>query len=327
MNSREIVFANLDHQHPPRIAFEFGAEGRISDFVGAGLSPSKKYHQKRWTERDFEYYDDEWGNIWRRMPEGCAAGEIDTPALADWRSLDTLKLPDWDAPYRYEAMRTTFSQAPDKFKLAWIPGWVFATSRYLRKMEIYFMDLIEYPDEIERLHSKVADLIATVIPQLAEAGADGFIFCEDLGVQDRTLISPNMWRDLFGKHYLRLTGIAKECGLRVFMHSCGYNWDLIDDLVDAGIDCFQFDQPANYDMPALARKLKERKVALYSPTDIQKVLPTGDEQFIRAESRRMIETFNGGMIVKSYPDLKGIGVKPEWDQWAYEEFTRFASVG
>ena len=98
-------------------------------------------------------------------------------------------------------------------------------------------------------------------------------------------------------------------------------------MIDAGIDCFQFDQPANYDMPALARKFKERKVALYSPTDIQKILPTGDEKLIRAESRRMVEIFNGAMIVKSYGDLNGIGVKPEWDAWAYEEFVRFAGLG
>ena len=221
MNSREIVFANLDHRNPPRIAFDFGAEGRFSDFIGGGLSPSRVYRQKRWTEGGFEHYDDEWGNLWRRMADGCAGGEVDTPALADWGSLDTLKLPDWDAAYRYEGMRTAFSGRDDKFKLAYLPGWIFASSRYLRKMEIYFMDLIEYPEEIERLHGMVADLIARVIPQLAEAGADGFIFCEDLGVQDRTLISPLMWRDLFKKHYLRLTGIAHACGLRVFMHSCG----------------------------------------------------------------------------------------------------------
>ena len=323
MNSREIVFANLDHQQPSRIAFSFGGD-RLNDFVGTGLSPSRIYQQKRWTEDCFEYYDDEWGNVWRRMIDGCAGGEVHHPAIKDWSALDTLRIPDWDAPYRYEEMRKSFAGVTDKFKLVGLPGWIFATSRYLRKMEIYFMDLIEYPEEIERLHAKVADVLEKVILNVAAAGADGFIYCEDLGVQDRTLLSPWMWRDMYAKHYRRLTGVAKDKGLRVFMHSCGYNWDLIDDLVDAGIDCFQFDQPANYDMPALAAKFKKRKVALYSPTDIQKVLPTGDEIFIRAESRRMVETFKGSLIVKSYGDLKGIGVKPEWDQWAYDEFLRYA---
>jgi hypothetical protein len=29
----------------------------------------------------------------------------------------------------------------------------------------------------------------------------------------------------------------------------------------------------------------------------------------------------GGLIAKNYGDLHGIGVEPEWDQWAYEAFT------
>jgi hypothetical protein len=36
----------------------------------------------------------------------------------------------------------------------------------------------------------------------------------------------------------------------------------------------------------------------------------------------MVETFHGGLIAKNYPDLHGIGVEPEWDDWAYEEFLR-----
>ena len=89
--------------------------------------------------------------------------------------------------------------------------------------------------------------------------------------------------------------------------------------LDCGVDVFQFDQPAVYDMPALAAKLRGRKTALWSPTDIQKVLPTGDRDFIVAETRRMLDTFKGCLICKNYPDLRGIGVDPECDRWAYEE--------
>jgi uroporphyrinogen-III decarboxylase len=110
------------------------------------------------------------------------------------------------------------------------------------------------------------------------------------------------------------------------MHSCGYNWALIDDLVEAGVDCFQFDQPSAYDMPALAKKLREKKVGLWAPVDIQKVLPTGDRTFIEAESRRLVETFRGGLMLKNYGDLNGIGVQPEWDQWAYEALVKAAGL-
>lgn len=325
MTPREIILANLEHTGAPRAGLTFDRD-RMNDMIGAGLGASVGYQPKRWVEGNREYYDDEWGNIWVRMAEGCQGGEIHEPAIKDWSQLDRLRVPDFDAPRRYDGMREAFAQANGRFKLASLPGWVFATSRYLRKMEIYLADLVESPDEVNQLHGIVTDVLVKVIRRCAEAGGEGVIFCEDLGIQDRPLMSPSMWRRFFKSHYLRLTGAAHEAGMKVFMHSCGYNWALIDDLVESGIDCFQFDQPAAYDLPALARKLKQHRVALWSPVDIQKIMPTGDRELIETSAREMCRIFEGGLICKNYGDLRGIGVQPEWDQWAYEEILRFFGV-
>jgi len=325
MTPREIVLANLEHAGPPRPGFTFSG-GRLNDMVIAGLGPSATYRQRRWTQGSREYYDDEWGNVWVRMVVGPQSGEVHEPALKDWDRLDSLRRPDWHDSRRYEPMRRAFAAAGDKFRAAFLPGWVFATSRYLRKMENYFPDLIDCRPQIDRLHGIVTDLLLGVIHNVARAGADGIHFCEDLGVQDRPLIGPAMWREVFAPHYRRLTAAAHGHGMKVLMHSCGYNWALIDDLADAGIDCFQFDQPAAYDLPALAGKLRARRLSLWSPVDIQKHLPTGDRAIIQREARRLVELFAGFLIVKNYPDLAGIGVRPEWDQWAYEAFLAAANV-
>ena len=325
MTSREIILANLNHTGPERPGMNFSGD-RMNDFLHAGMGPSLTWSPRRWTEGEFEYYDDAWGNVWFRILGRSEGGEIHQPAITEWSQLDTLQLPDYDDPRRYEGLRAMFAQPTDKYKVVFIPGWVFATSRYLRKMEIYFADLVEYPEEIERLHTMVTDLYVKMIRLVGECGADAIFYCEDLGIQDRLLISPNMWREVYKPHYLRLTGAAHEYGMKVLMHSCGYNWHLIDDLVDAGIDCFQFDQPANYDMPALAEKLRQRKVALWSPVDIQKVMPTGNRELIEAEAEKMVRLFNGFLIMKNYGDLHGIGVEPEWDMWVYNSVLRAAGI-
>lgn len=325
MTPREIILANVNHEPSDRPGLTFDRKRRC-DTIGGGLGPSRTHQPKRWTEGPKEYYDDEWGNIWVRMVGGSQGGEIHSPAIKDWSQLKTLRLPDYDDPARYEKIRQSFAKPTDKFKMANLPGWVFATSRYLRRMEVYFVDLIEYREEIERLHEIVTGLLVKVIRGFGAAGAEGVFFCEDLGVQDRVLIGPAMWRDIFQKHYLALTAAAHECGMKVFMHSCGYNWALVDDLMDAGIDCFQFDQPAAYDMPALAEKLRRRRVGLWSPVDIQKVMPTGDRGLIEAEAERMVQTFRGGLIMKNYGDLHGIGVQEEWDQWAYAAVCRACGI-
>ena len=325
MTSREIILANVEQNNPERPGLQFSG-GRMRDIAGGGMSRSEIFKGKRWTEDGVDYYNDEWGNIWHRIIHLGRGGEIYEPAIKDWKQLDTLQLPDYDNPKRYERLKEAFSKPTDKLKMFGMPGWIFASSRYLRRMEIYFMDLIEYREEIEKLHKRVTDLFVNAIHLAGECKAEAIFYYEDLGTQDRLLMSPAMWRDIFRPHYLRLTGAAHEHDMKVFMHSCGHNYELIDDLVEAGVDTLQFDQPAAYDMPALAAKLKKNKVALWSPVDIQKVLPTGDREFIESEAKRMVDIFRGGLIVKNYGDLHGIGVKPEWDMWAYNAVLRACGI-
>jgi len=92
----------------------------------------------------------------------------------------------------------------------------------------------------------------------------------------------------------------------------------LPDLLEIGVNVFQFDQPLVYDLPALADLLRERKAALWSPVDIQAVLPTGKRDLIRNHVDRMYNLFKGGLIFKNYRDLAGIGVREEWDDWAYQ---------
>jgi uroporphyrinogen-III decarboxylase len=193
-------------------------------------------------------------------------------------------------------------------------------------MEIYFMDLIEYREEIDRLHGIVAGMLEKVIVRAAGTGAEAVFYCEDLGVQDRTLVGPEMWRDIYKPHYERLTAAAHQRGMKVFMHSCGYNWALLEDLAKAGVDCFQFDQPSVYENVPLPELLKKYKIALFSPVDIQKVMPTGDRKFIESETVKLIERYKGSLILKNYGDLKGIGVKEDWDNWAYRKALKTAGL-
>ena len=72
--------------------------------------------------------------------------------------------------------------------------------------------------------------------------------------------------------------------------------------------CSSSTSPTLYDMPALAESAAERRAALWSPVDIQKIMPTGDRALIEASARQMVDLFEGGLICKNYGDLPGIGV-------------------
>ncbi len=328
MTSREIIIRNLTFRDPARIGMNFGfAEGVMNDMWGVGMGSSATWQQRRWTEGEFEYYDDEWGNVWYRVQGRSAGGEIFEPALRDWAMLKDLRLPDFAEPSRYKTVTEAFAEHQDHYHMGYLPGFPFAICRYLRKMEVYFEDLLLERERVDELHDKVTGLLKAVIRQYGRAGSDGVFFCEDWGTQERLLISPALWREIYKPLYRRLCAAARESGLHVFMHSCGYDWEILDDLAEVGINCVQFDQPNLYGLERLAEKLQRNKVCLYSPVDIQKILPTGNRRLIESSAAALARLFggqHGGFIAKDYGDLPGIGVKPEWNRWAYDAFVRAA---
>ncbi len=324
MNSRELIKALYAREKTPRPGMTYD-RGLINDLVGGGPGNPIDYEQKRWVEGNFEYYDDIWGNVWSRMNDGCKVGEISKPALENWSQLDSLKLPEYDFDASVKAYSEEFAKHPDRFRIAGMSGWVFNNSRYLRKLEIYLMDMCLYPDELKVLHRKMADIFEQNIKAAGAAGADAIMFCEDMGTQNDLLFSPEMWDDYFKDLYTELFSLAHSCGMKVMMHSCGQNTKILERLLKAGVNCFQFDQPTIYDMQWLSGLLKKYNALLWSPVDIQKIMPTGDRKIIEAGVDEMLKYFDGMVIFKNYPDLPGIGVEEEWDDWVYNRVLEKAS--
>lgn len=93
----------------------------------------------------------------------------------------------------------------------------------------------------------------------------------------------------------------------------------MNDLIEAGIDVFQFDQMEIYGSLKLANEFGN-KTTFLSPVDIQKILPSGDRVFIEGKTFEVINNFKtickGSLIVKDYPDYEGVGVKEEWADFA-----------
>jgi hypothetical protein len=319
LTARAIIQANLGGEAASRNGFTFSG-GRLDDFVWGNMQPTG-YEQRRWPgPGGLEYYDDEWGNVWVRMQDGCMKGEIHKPVLSDWSKLATFAVPEYDEAACAARVREAFDRDElQRFRVVGIGGWVFDSARYLRKLEVYLMDMALYPEELHELHRRVAQVYEQKIRAAGEGGADAVVMGEDLGTQQGLLFSPAMFQLYFKELYTRLMGLAHDYGMKVLMHSCGQNREILDDLIECGVDAFQFDQPAVYDMEDLAALFRKHGVALWSPVDIQRILPTGDRGFIEDETERMIRLFDGRLILKNYPDLPGIGVQPEWDDWFYRK--------
>jgi len=215
----------------------------------------------------------------------------------------------------------------EHFRVGGLPGFTFNVARKLRKLENYLCDLILEPQQVRRLNEIVRNELLKGIDRLAEAGADAIMFCEDWGTQDRLMIEPAMWREVFRPEFELLAGRARDHGLYVLMHSCGKTTDIIGDLIECGVACLQFDQPRLHGIETLGERFGGR-IAFWCPVDIQTTLQSRDPEKIRQEARLLIDELGsrgGGFVAGYYGGNEAIGLTPDVQDIACKAFVEFGS--
>ncbi len=325
MNSREIVRRTLEFDGPERVARSF----EPSDMVFA--RHQAKTHETEWVKAGENRWTstDEWGNTWHRL-DPTSKGEVAESVLDNLDELDAYEFPDFSNPKDYESVREARRQHPGHWLVGAVPGFAFNISRKLRKLDQYLMDLALEPGRIRILHDRVDEVVAAMIRNYAEAGVDAIMFWEDWGMQNSLLIDPNVWKAEFFPRFEKLCAIAHDMGIKVMMHSCGQITSIVPWLCEAGIDTLQFDQPTLHGIDTLTAHQADHKITFWCPVDIQKTLQTRNENGIRAGARQMLDKLwkgRGGFIAGYYDDNESIGLDPEWQGYACDEFVKCGVAG
>jgi len=267
---------------------------------------------------------DEWGAVWKNFGK-TNLGEVKDFPLKRWEDFDRLPIPDINAPHRWEALAGLRERAGDKFILASGIS-IYERVHFIRGLENTWMDIYDHPAELGRLIDLLAEMNLAAIRRYADAGADGLIFCDDWGLQNRLMISPRAWRALWKPRYERIFRAAHEAGLFTFLHSCGYIVDILDDLIEIGLDAVHMDQQENMGLELLGSRFGGR-LTFFAPVDIQKTMVYGTPDEIRAYCRRMAALLGrpgGGFIPRWYSDPAGAGHTQEALDVMCQEFLRIA---
>ena len=340
MNSKKIIQKVLEFDNPPRIGYQLRSrsDGLYNDFIGCSMTPLEgfdySWHKATDLAYKFPYLEtfngfvryDEFGNLWGKMlNDPSPAGEVLEGALEDWSQFKNYKLPDLTNFDRYQVALQTFKEHPDKYPLPGIPGFPFSIMRKIRKMEHFLMDLVLEKENVNTLNEMVVDMLLKIIDNYAAVGASAIYFNEDWGTQDRLLISPTLWREMFKPSFKKICDYTHKKGLKVFMHSCGYIYEVIDDLIEVGVDLFQFDQPNLMGLDRIAEKFSKNKKVLFAPCDIQEVLPSENKELIQQNAHDLIAKFTshgGGFIARDYGDYPTIQVTQKSVDWMHEIFIK-----
>jgi uroporphyrinogen decarboxylase len=262
-------------------------------------------------------YVDGWGSLWERRPDGLYYEVVDSPIrTATTKSryfgiddLDRYPWPDLAHPSRFVGLREKARAIQEAgyavVALSGISPW--EQTYVSRGVERALYDLAGDPDFIVALMRKITDLMkASVIKLLEEAGEyiDVLVTGDDLGMQNKPMMSPKMYRRLIKPFHAELmSAIKKRTKAKIFYHSDGNVYSLLGDLIEVGIDLLNPVQVNAGDMGDTGRLKREfgDRLSFCGAIDTGWVLPFGTPDDVRAEVRRRIRDLGpgGGYILAS----------------------------
>ena len=321
MPSYEVVRRAIRFERPDRLPLSFDSLG-INDLfnvrwnkIGAG-------------DTSLRETVDRFGCVWRRT-EMRNMGQVKGHPLADWSALKTYRWPDADDPALYEGMEDRFEGSDGKYVTTSLFMLLFERMHSLHGFERTLEDLYLERQRIEALADRILEFDLGLIGNIARrfpTQIHGFSFTDDWGSEQATFISPGLWDAFFKPRYKRIFDACHALGWTVHMHTCGKVNDIIDSLINIGLDVVNLQQPRALGIEEIGRRYRGR-ICFDSLCDIQHTLPFKDDEAIREEARLLLRewsTPDGGFILSDYGDGESIGVPIEKKQVMLEAFLEAA---
>jgi uroporphyrinogen decarboxylase len=252
------------------------------------------------------HYTDEWGITWRNVPYETQFGighytEIADHPLAEDDAFDTYPPPDPLRPELYAEAHRVIEEYQDEY---WIVGvtvcTIFETAWALRGLSQTLMDLVLKPELAAQLLDIPFSYHLTAAKKLVEMGVDMIWTGDDVGSQDRMLISPDTWRRFLKPRMATFIASLKEINpdVKVAYHSDGDITPIIADLIEIGLDVLNPVQPRSMN-PAKVKQAYGDALCFWGSIDEQHTLPFGTPAEVEQEVITRLKTIgrDGGLII------------------------------
>ncbi|MCU0250366.1 MAG: hypothetical protein MUE61_09170 [Vicinamibacterales bacterium] len=311
MTSRELVRRTLRFEKPPRVPRQAWvlpwAEQRYPEPVARlrarfpdDLMAAPQLYRAPLPVVGSRYekglYIDEWGCRFDNI-HGGVIGIVHEPLIAGWDDLQRFRTPEEVLTVDTDAVRA-FCRDSGRFTLAGTLVRPFERLCFIRTMEQAMVDLAEEPPELFGLLRRMHEHYVREVEVWAKTDVDAIMIMDDWGTQRGMMVSPRVFRRHFRPMYEEYVAIARRYGKFVFMHSDGNILEIIEDLVEIGIDALN-SQVACMGIAELGRRFAGR-ITFWGEIDRQILLAHGTLAEIDAEVRdvRAHLYADGGVIAQ-----------------------------
>ena len=313
MKPREEIEHIIGHEEVRPVPYTLAWEGDICERLG------RHYGDPEWHTRIRQYFlwtgavdtmrrgpvegkegwaKDLYGSVWRydRRPF-----HLETPGLPE-PTFDGYK---WPAPEKFFADAEGIAAANkicDEYKdkryvIAGLGWGMLEHSWGIRGFENVLMDVAAEPDFFEELLDRLTDQFLAYVDFTCKSlpDIDAVFFGDDWGDQRGVIVGPERWRRYFKPRWAKIYDRVHSYGKVTMSHCCGSVVDIMDDVIEIGLDVFESMQPEARGMnPYELKKQWGDKITFWGCLGSQSTLAFGTPREIQAEVRKLCREMGKG---------------------------------
>lgn len=222
--------------------------------------------------------------------------------MDDPSRIDEFSWPDPKEHMDYELCLQAFDNVPKDravMGIMWSAHFQDACAAF--GMEEAMITMISRPDIYDVVIDRIARFYLEANEIFYRAAGDrmhAVLIGNDFGSQLSLMLSPELIRKHVFRGTKQLIDQAHEFGYKVIYHSCGAVAEIIEDLIDLGVDALHPIQALATGMSA--RELKERfgdKTSYCGGVDAQHLLVTGSPEDVRKKVLELRKLFPTGLVI------------------------------
>jgi uroporphyrinogen decarboxylase len=186
-----------------------------------------------------------------------------------------------------------FGQMAETDLLQWIlVGGIFSHAEASMGAAEFAIACHEQPELVERLCGWMGDRTAAIIDEVLQHGElDAILLGDDIAFKTTTFISPDMLRRFVFPQYRKIADRIRAAGVPLMFHSDGNLTQVMDDLIDIGIQCIHPFENLAIDI-AWAKETYGDRLCIMGNLDVDFIERMSPAE-VKAEATRLLDTLGG----------------------------------
>lgn len=250
----------------------------IVDFNPAKRKPKEGEHISSATELDIS-------RTWVSEKEGVIT------SLEDFEKYRFPKEEEID----YSAFEIARKYLPSEIKIIGQHGDIFTKVWTMMGFETFAYSLIENPSLVQLMFDKIGSIIYSMFKTMADFDEVGALwYSDDIAYTEGLMVSPNVLRKYLFPWMKKIGNLAKSKNLPFIYHTDGKIYEVLDDIINCGVNALHPIEPKAMDIVALKKQVGG-KLCLIGNIDLSFTLTRGTvEDVIKETKQRIKEVAPGG---------------------------------